>query len=118
MLNKRHISAGVGNRFCRLYGFVCKPAVTHNILWKMSFGNLFMATDFKICLGFINISNLPLRQKRYLRTCAPSEDSDFLCIRAVLSGSSLDNFWIAKDAKFLHADYEDSDQTARMRRLI
>ena len=25
---------------------------------------------------------------------------------------------IAKDAKFLHADNEDSDQTARMRKLI
>ena len=27
-------------------------------------------------------------------------------------------FWIAKDAKFLHVYNEDSDQTARMRRLI
>ena len=27
------------------------------------------------------------------------------------------NFWIAKDAKFLHADNEDSVQTARMYRL-
>ena len=34
-------------------------------------------------------------------------------IRAVCSESSFD-----KDAKLLHADNEDSDQTARMRRLI
>ena len=28
------------------------------------------------------------------------------------------HFWKVKDAKFLHADNEDSDQTAQMRRLI
>ena len=38
-----------------------------------------------------------------------------LYIRTVWSESSLDAFWIAKDAKFLHADSEDSDQTTRMR---
>ena len=27
-------------------------------------------------------------------------------------------FWIGKDTKFLHADNEDADQNARMRRLI
>ena len=37
-----------------------------------------------------------------------------LRMRAVSSDSSLDAFWIAKDAKFLHADNEDSDQTAHM----
>ena len=31
-----------------------------------------------------------------------------------LPESSLGAFWIVKDAKFLHADNEDSDQTARM----
>ena len=41
-----------------------------------------------------------------------------LRIRAVWSESSLGAFWIAKDAKCLHGDYEDSNQTARMRRLI
>ena len=38
-----------------------------------------------------------------------------LRIRAVWSESSLAVVWIAKDAKFLHADNEDSD---RIRRLI
>ena len=41
-----------------------------------------------------------------------------LRIRAVWSESSLGAFWIAKDAMFLYADNEDSDKTARMRRLI
>ena len=38
--------------------------------------------------------------------------------RTVWSESSLGAYWIAKDAKFLHADNEDSHQTAQMRRLI
>ena len=41
-----------------------------------------------------------------------------LRIRAVWSESSLGAFWVAKDTTFLHADNEDSDQAARMRRLI
>ena len=41
-----------------------------------------------------------------------------LRIRAVWSESSLSADLIAKDAKFLHADNEDSNQTARMRSLI
>ena len=41
-----------------------------------------------------------------------------LRIRTVWSESSLGAFWIAYDAKFLHAENEDSDQTARMRKLI
>ena len=35
-----------------------------------------------------------------------------LCIRAVWSKSSLGAFWIVKDTKYLHADNEDSEQTA------
>ena len=41
-----------------------------------------------------------------------------LRIRAVWSESSPHAFWLAKGAESLHADNEDSDQTARMRRLI
>ena len=41
-----------------------------------------------------------------------------LRIRVIWSESSLDAFWIAKDANFLHADNEYSNQTARIRRLI
>ena len=39
-------------------------------------------------------------------------------IRTVWSESLLGAFWTAKDAKILHADKEDSNQTARKRRLI
>ena len=48
----------------------------------------------------------------------PAKIQISLRIRAVWSESSLGAFWIAKEAEFLHADKEDSDQTARMRRLI
>ena len=41
-----------------------------------------------------------------------------MLIRAVGSESSQGAFWIDKNAKFLHAVNEDSNQTARMRRLI
>ena len=41
-----------------------------------------------------------------------------LRMRAGWSESSLGAFWIAKDAKFLHAYYEDSDQTVWMHRLF
>ena len=41
-----------------------------------------------------------------------------LCICFVWSESSLGACWIVKDAKFLHADNEDSGQTAQMHRLI
>ena len=58
----------------------------------------------------------PQRQKVYLWTCAPSED--YSRIRAVWSESSLGTLWIAKDAKFPRADNWDSNQTARMCRLV
>ena len=48
----------------------------------------------------------PILQKTYFR------------IRTDLPESFLSAFWIAKDANLLHADNEDSDQTARIRRLI
>ena len=47
-----------------------------------------------------------------------SEKPTFGNYRPVSNQSSLGAFWIAKDAKFLHAHSDDSDQTARMRRLI
>ena len=60
----------------------------------------------------------PPRQKTYLRTCMSSENSNqpvhsFNFIR-IITG----RIWLAKDAKFLNADNQDSNQTARMRRLI
>ena len=57
-------------------------------------------------------------QKTYFRTCALSKIQISRRIRTVRSEPSLGAFRKAKDAKFLHADNEDSDQTARMRNLI
>ena len=48
----------------------------------------------------------------------PAKVKISLRIRALCPESSLGIFRIAKDAKFLHADNEDSNRTARMRRLI
>ena len=52
--------------------------------------------------------------------CTQAKIQISLRIRAVWSESSLGAVWIAKDedAKFLYADKEYPDQTARMRRLI
>ena len=63
----------------------------------------------------MSISSLIKRTFRHVR---PAKIQISLRIRAVWSESSPGAFWIAKDAKFLHADNEDSDQTVRMRRLI
>ena len=57
-------------------------------------------------------------RKRTARHVRPAMIQISLRIRAVWSESSPAAFWIAKDAKFLHWDNEDSDQTARMRILI
>ena len=48
----------------------------------------------------------------------PAKIQISLRIRAIWSESSQGEFRIAKDAKFLHADNEDSNQTARKRRPI
>ena len=57
-------------------------------------------------------------RKRTFEHVRPAKNQIRLRIRAVWSESSLVAFRIAKDAKFLHADSEDSDQTVRMRSLI
>ena len=57
-------------------------------------------------------------RKRNFGHVRPAKIQISLRIRAVWSESSLSAFSIAKDTKILYADNEDSDQTARMRRLI
>ena len=57
-------------------------------------------------------------QKVYLQTCGPSEDSDQPAHLRSLIKIFTDAWGIAKDAKFLHADNEDYDQTVQMCRLI
>ena len=51
-------------------------------------------------------------QETFLRTWAPSENSDQLAHLCILIKSSLGTFWLAKDTKFFHVDKKDSDQTA------
>ena len=60
----------------------------------------------------------PQRQVMDFGHVRPEKIQISLRIRAVWSKSSLGAFWKAKDTKSLHADNEDSDRTARMRRLI
>ena len=60
---------------------------------------------------------------RHVRKCAlwhvrPAKIQISLHIYAGWSESSLGTFWLVIDAKFLHADNEDSDRTAQMYRLI
>ena len=57
-------------------------------------------------------------RKRTFGLVRPAKIQISLRIRAVWSESSLGAFWIAEDAKCLHVNNEDSDQTAQMRRLI
>ena len=67
------------------------------------------------CTSKENKDDFP--DERYLWICAPIEDSD----RSAFAQSDQNfqwAFWIVKDAKFFHADNEDSDQTAWMCRLI
>ena len=47
-------------------------------------------------------------QKMYLRTCAQGRFRSACALAVYSSESSLGTFWIAKGAKFLHADNEDS----------
>ena len=57
-------------------------------------------------------------RKRTFGHVRPEKIQIRLRIRAVWSESSLGAFLTAKDAKFLYADNEDSDQTAWMGRLV
>ena len=57
-------------------------------------------------------------RKRKIGLMRPVKIQISLCIRTFWSEYSLSALWIAKDAKFLHADIEDSEQTSWVRRLI
>ena len=75
---------------------------------------------YNVSLLFVNVvcqMNRNVR-KRIFGHVRPAKIHISLRMCAFCSESSLSEFWIAKDAKSLHADNKDSDQTARMRRLI
>ena len=57
-------------------------------------------------------------QKTYLRTCAQRRFRSACAFAQSDLNLRWAHFAIAKDVKFLHADNEDSEQTARMRKLV
>ena len=67
-----------------------------------------------VCIGIIKQLSRNVR-KRIVGHVRPAMIRITLCLRFVRSASSLSTHWITKYAKYLH---EDSDQTARIRRLI
>ena len=74
-----------------------------------------------IIATYVNAQHTHLNRndrKRKFGHVRPAKIHISLRIRAVWSESSLCAFWIAKDAKFLRAHNEDSNQTSRMCRLI
>ena len=76
--------------------------------------NLFLASKGSL---FQNLFEPP-RDKTNKMTVRPAKTQISQGIRQVWSESLLCVYWAAKDPSFLHADSEDSEQTARMPRLI
>ena len=60
----------------------------------------------------------PHVKKKYFRTCAPSEDSEQTAHPRSLIRIFTGRILNSKDAKVLHTDNEDSDQTAGVHRQI
>ena len=73
--------------------------------------NQVMGISIYICRNMTNIQSVLSTQRRLRSDLAdpPSAQSD---------QSSLCAQWTARDPRYIHADGEDSDQTARMLRLI
>ena len=74
------------------------------------------SSELRICTNSVNLSR-NIRKRTFVHVRQGKIQIN-LHVGAVWSESSLGAFCIAKDAKFLHADNEDSNQTARMRSLI
>ena len=80
--------------------------------WNMPFTSTLLFYKFSIIIRVATPTNVPSEM------CAKAKIPTSLRIRAVWSESSLGDFWIAYDAKILHANKEDSDPTASICRLI
>ena len=79
----------------------------------------FLSLEIPVQKIFIMEENIwTATTEMYIRTCAYSEDSDQPAHSRRLIWIFTGRIWIARDAKLLHADNEDSDQTVRMCRLI
>ena len=76
-----------------------------------------LAVDRHVCVKQVNyISRYAASLTR--RHVRPAKTQISLRMGAVWSESSQSTLWVAEDPKRLHAEREDSDLTARMRRLI
>ena len=97
-------------------------ACFHDVVFIFSCALVRLSILF-IALFFFKLQLANILLSHNVRKCTfghvrPAKIQISLRIRAGWSESSLGAIWIAKDAKFLHADNEDSDQTARMCRSI
>ena len=94
---------------------------SHRGHWRHSWGCVSAQSDqvirrpLSMFIGYYDIISINVRKRTFRH--APSDESD-QTVHSHWSESSLCAFWIAKIAKFLHSDKEDSDQTARTRMLI
>ena len=68
-------------------------------------------------VGFKGVSIIKTLLRDAFRHLCSTKIQISLRIHAIWSESSLGTFWIANDAKFLHADNKEFDQTALMLRL-
>ena len=62
--------------------------------------------------------NRNVRKRTFVYYMYPREDSDQPAHPRSLIGIFTERILDSKDVKFLHANNEDSDQTAQMRRMI
>ena len=62
--------------------------------------------------GWLIFKSHNVRKRTFKHVC-PAKIQIILRIRVVWSEFSLGAFWIIKDAEFLHAENEESDQTVR-----
>ena len=121
---------------CEVWTLNCEAWITNYELWNVKsevinslpdicLSNLFFlgAIQMPWCCRNPDVASLIMHlnrngRKHIFGPAGPAKMQIRLRVCAVWSGSSLGAFWIANYAKFLHAANEDSDQIARMRRLI
>ena len=85
---------------------------------KLFLSNLSVLFCFHPLFSYPGLYNGMLDRKRTFVHLRPTKMQISLRVRTVWSESSQHAFCIVKDAKFLQANNEYSNQTARMRRLV
>ena len=89
-----------------------KDDVRMNISMLHQNAEITICTIITLVKGHLHMSHLMTKPTKW-HMC-PAKTQMSLDIRPVWLESSLCAQWVAKDPRFLHADSEDSDQTARM----